>query len=313
MRLKIFLGSLVVLFLLTVLSLGMMSQGAMPVLAHPGTPEADDDGDGVANDLDSCSTVFGETWNNGCPYTPPAPQATATLAQVQVPTTAPAGAATPNPITSWNFTSTERDLIAQSPAGTVLGAVTTPRSLSAVGLQPNVVASELQDLSGGVGRTALQINYLFLNGYGNLFLTLGASSPTTDGLVGGAIQFTSYDPSVFELCALTTRVTRDDARNATAFIAVGLTNGGQVIVVDHSVETGAAATLAVSDTTLDLTQVHEIVAAVVGDQINVFADGALILADVPVVERSGVHGLAMVGAGVTRPRCEVRTFWTYAF
>ncbi len=277
------------------------------VMAHPGTPGEDSDGDGVEDNLDSCWNVAGEAWYGGCPWTPGAPPTEAVQPTAIPPT------ATPNPVTARNFQAADRETItaALNAGDTVI--VEEAATLESFAGSPQEIIAELQTAAAfeGQGYIAAQQSYLFLNGRGDLFVAVGANVPSSDVVIGGEMTFTS-DGTQFELCSLAARVNRDGLRNAQTLLDLALVNDGSVALIDRS-DASAPAVITAVDLDLDLSVSHRLLMIVTGETVDVYVDGVSVMDDITVTAREGVYGMSMVGRAEARPRCEVRNFWVYTF
>jgi len=292
------------------------------VMAHPGTPEPDQDGDGISNDLDGCPTTPGPAYTGGCPdpFYEQNVAATAAASQQQAappaqPTPIPPTAA-PNPITARIFPVQDANVIR---AALETGAVSfedtiTLTSAAGTGIE---IIRELQTLeeipSGGVLR--LELPFMFLSGRGDLFLGLASNSPSQNLVMGADISFTAnpVDDQTLEICSLGARVERDSNRNAIALLEIAVLNNGGIAVIDRAVSSVTPVVNAVN-MRVDTTTPQRLIAVIQDNLVDVYVNQQRVMNDVEVSARVGTYGLSLVGRGTTvSPRCEASNFWLYTY
>jgi hypothetical protein len=308
----------------------LVFESVPPVYAHSGTP--DSDGDGVDDGEDNCPAEPGEPWNGGCPYfgedtATPAPQGGGEQqGPVWVPptevvaTSTPLPTATINPVTGRIFLPSDRDtVLALLSNGGALSDVEDPLVLDSMAgdtrLDPMDVIEQLQALNlldSAEGLLAVRQNLTFLNGRGDLFLTLGSNYPSENFVLHSMLSLTSNDLTQFEMCSVSARVERDGARNAQTLLDIGMTNNGAVVVIDRTDPTEEATITAV-DLGLALDVPHHFLAVGNGETLNLFVDGEQVISELPVAVREGVFGLSLVGRAAPSPRCEGEDFWVFTF
>lgn len=177
--------------------------------------------------------------------------------------------------------------------------------------QPQAVMRELQKLgfAPSGGSLVFTENRAFFTGQGSWFTPLARRSPNTHIIMAGELTFTVGDADQLEQCSLIARIGTNNSGAATTFAEVGLTNEGELYILDRFSATSDA-NITVGEMIFDITRPVHILFTMIGDRANVFVDGTLILSDVPIRERSGIYGIALVGKG-PGARCEGRNIWVY--
>ncbi len=177
--------------------------------------------------------------------------------------------------------------------------------------QPQSVVRELQNLgfvSPGGGLVFTE-DRAFFTGQGSWFTPLARRSPNTHIIMAGELTFTVGSANDLEQCSLMARIGMDSSGAATTFAEVGLTNAGELYILDRF-SPSSNANVTVGETILDISRPVHIVFTMIGSRANVFVDGELALSDVPIQERGGIYGIALVGKGAGA-RCEGRNIWVY--
>jgi hypothetical protein len=327
---KFFMRALYMTLALSVIALSLCMISILPaffsdasvVMAHPGTPEPDRDGDGITDDLDACPDTPGPFYMGGCPDPNYEANVRATAQAQQQPLvqqaapTAVAPTAAPNPVTARTFPQGDTDAVR---AALQNGAVSleAPLTLSSADGTPSDIIRELQTLgeipAGGALR--LELPFMFLSGRGDLFLGLASGAPSQNLVISADLLFNAnpFDDQTLEICSLAARAERDSNRNALAMLDVALINNGGIAVIDRAAQGDEAAVTAVS-LRVDAMAAQHVIAVVQDDTVDVYLNGERILDDVQVTPRSGTYGLTLVGRGATlSPRCEANNFWLYTY
>ncbi|MBI5666381.1 MAG: hypothetical protein HZC41_00115 [Chloroflexi bacterium] len=179
--------------------------------------------------------------------------------------------------------------------------------------EPDAVIAELRQL-GLVpkgGSLLFQEDRAFFNGQGNFFTPLARRSPNTNIVMAGELNFSIGNLDEYEQCSLTARIGTNAAGDATTYVDVVLTNAGELGVIDRFSER-ADANIGLADGVYDISQPVHLLFVLIGDRINVFANGELALADFAVEERAGTYGISLIGKG-PRAQCEGKNVWVYQF
>lgn len=178
---------------------------------------------------------------------------------------------------------------------------------------PDDVIAELRSL-GLVpkgGSLLFQEDRAFFSGQGNFFTPLARRSPNTNVVMAGELNFRVGNPDEYEQCSLTARIGTNSAGDATTYVDVALTNAGELGVIDRFSDKRDA-NIGVADGVYDISRPVHLLFVLMGDRINVFANGELALADFEVAERSGTYGISLIGKG-PRAQCEGNNVWVYQF
>jgi hypothetical protein len=173
--------------------------------------------------------------------------------------------------------------------------------------------AELQDagMIPAGGERIFEEDYAFFSGSGNWFTPLARTSPETNIVMAGEISIRPGTQEENEFCTLTSRIITNRAGDASIYLDVGLTTSGDLLVVDRSVENADPTTLEFSELGLDLSQPHHLLFTVIGETLNVYVDGELVLENIAVEERRGTYGISLIGRGPDA-LCEGRNIWAYA-
>lgn len=150
--------------------------------------------------------------------------------------------------------------------------------------------------------------FAYFEGTGNWYTPLARLRPHTHIVLAGELSFTAGDRTQIERCALLSRVGMDARGAATTFLDVSLTNNGDLLVADKSIAEGTTATIRTVPLGLNMARSHHLLIIAIQDRLSVYVDGVLVLKEMPVVERAGVYGIALIGKGPSA-RCEGRDIW----
>jgi len=169
---------------------------------------------------------------------------------------------------------------------------------------------ELQDegVIGIGGSLVFNEDYAFFSGQGNFFTPLARNSPHTNIIMAGEISFTAGSTTELEQCVLTSRIVMNNRNQATQFLDVGLTNNGNLAIIDFG--EGDDPNFDFRRVSADLDEGIHILYIAIEDRVTVYVNGELFIEDTEVYERSGTYGIALNGSGAGA-RCEGRNIWVY--
>ncbi len=155
------------------------------------------------------------------------------------------------------------------------------------------------------GSLVFQENRVFANARGTGYYALAENAGFPDVVMAGRISFTSTSAEL-ESCGLVARI-GGTANNVSDFLVVGITNQQFGFALESSLpsEEGIAG---FGD---GLGGNHHILFIAQDDTVTVYLDGELVLADFPVVERTGFYGLRITSDPDTVTDCEASNVWAY--
>ncbi len=170
---------------------------------------------------------------------------------------------------------------------------------------------ELQEegVIGIGGSLVFNENYAFFSGQGDWFTPLARNSPHTNIIMAGELTFEAGSTTDLERCVLSSRITIE-GRNATEFLDVGLTNNGNLTVLDIFSDTEDP-NLAFRQLEVDIDEPIHVLYLAIDDRVTVYTNGELFIEDAEVEERSGSYGISLFGRG-PGARCEGRNIWVYS-
>ncbi len=170
---------------------------------------------------------------------------------------------------------------------------------------------ELQDegVIGIGGSLVFNENYAFFSGQGNFFTPLARNSSYTNIIMAGELTFEAGSTTALEQCVLTSRIVTDNRGSATEFLDVGLTNNGNLVIIDIF-DGDDSPIVDFRQLSADLDETIHIMYLAIDDQITVYVDGELFIEDSEITERSGSFGIALIGEG-PGARCEGNNIWVY--
>lgn len=192
----------------------------------------------------------------------------------------------------------------------VVAAFTPMRSLSDYGTGWTAAIAELQaaNLIPEGGTLLFSEDYAYFTGKGNFYTPLARNAPRTNFVMAAKLLFTPSASTELEMCTLGMRVNWLGDVTA-AYLDVGYTNEGQVFYLD--VPQSGEESAGFGNAEVVGGEAHTFTIIVIGDAMNVYLDGELILDNVLIEVRSGSWGLGLMGQDVTA-LCEARDIWVYA-
>ena len=172
-----------------------------------------------------------------------------------------------------------------------------------------VAGLEAQGVIASGGSLVFQEDTTFFEGRGNFFTPLASNQPFADVIMAGELSFNESDPTQLETCSLLARIGDDANGDAVTFIDVGFATGGDLFVQDKFSATDDS-TIETETLSLDLDESHHLLFIALGDTLDVYVDGELVMDDALVGDRSGTFGIALRGAD-RGARCEGSNVWVY--
>ncbi len=159
------------------------------------------------------------------------------------------------------------------------------------------------------GSLVFQEEVTFFEGQGEYFTPLATNQPFSDVIMAGELHLTATDPDQLETCSLLARISGDANGDAETFLDVGFATGGDLFVQDRFSRTEEAFVERIP-LQLDLDEPHHLLLILVGDTLDVYVDGELVLDGFLAADRAGTYGIAL--RSVERgARCEGNNVWVY--
>jgi hypothetical protein len=150
--------------------------------------------------------------------------------------------------------------------------------------------------------------YAFFEGTGNWFTPLASHRPFTHVVMAGTLNLRAGNTSALETCGLLVRIVQGSTSTVGTFLEVALDNTGRLFVADR-VE-GENSTLNQATGVVELGVPHHLLFTVLRDKVTVYLDGRRVLEDVPVQERAGTYGIALMSKDANA-RCEGTDIWAW--
>lgn len=169
---------------------------------------------------------------------------------------------------------------------------------------------ELEDLGliANGGSLVFNENRAFFDGIGSWFTPLASRSNNRNIVMAATLTF-SPDSDEYETCSLLARIVPTAGSSVDTYLEVGIDNDTEAYYIDWAA--GAEEPdFAYAPLSLNLNASHHILFIAADDEITVFVNGRLTFDRLPIEERSGYFGIALVGRGADS-RCEGSNIWVY--